>query len=175
MSNVRRSPAVERTMIGHDDAVHARLHRRMCVLHRLHALHHERPVPVLAQEGEVLPRPELPRGRFLHPPVAKFPRRNRLFVSRRELLAERLLVKREGWALVRAHCEAHALHEYRVRSTDLGTDRCCEGEIRSLEVVWAPAENEGVEGDDERGEARRLGAAHYRERQVVAALPTFII
>ena len=161
-------------MIRHNDAVHARIHRRMCVLNRLHAFHHERPIPVLAQERKVLPRPELARGRFLHPPVAKFPRRNRLFVSRRELLAERLLVEREGGALIRPHWEAHALHEYRIRSANLGADSCCEGEIRSLEVVWAPAENEGVEGDDERGEARRLGAAHYRKRQVVAALPTFI-
>jgi hypothetical protein len=40
--------------------------------------------------------------------------------------------------------------------------------------VWTPAENEGVKGDDKRGEARRLGAVQYRERQVVAVWPTLI-
>jgi hypothetical protein len=68
----------ERTMIGHDDAVHACVHRRMCVFHRLHALHHERPIPVLAQERKVHSRPKLTRGHFLQPPAAKLQCRHRL-------------------------------------------------------------------------------------------------
>jgi hypothetical protein len=126
MSDVRRPlSAVKRTMIGHDDAVHARVHRRMCILHRLHALHHERPIPVLAQDRKVLPRPELPRCHLLQPPAAKLHRFHRLLVDRRDLLAERLLVEREGWALVRPHWDTCALHEDWVRRSDLGADRCC--------------------------------------------------
>jgi hypothetical protein len=99
------------------------------------------------------------RVRLLQPPAAELQRRHRLLVARRELLAERLEVEREGGALVRPHWDAHALHEDWVRRADLRADRCCEGEVCGLEVVWTPADNEGVEGDDERGEARRLGAA----------------
>jgi hypothetical protein len=133
----------------------------MRVLHRLHALHHERAIPVLAQERKVFPRPEFPRVRLPQPLVAELLRRHRLLVARCELLAERLEVEREGGAFVRPHWEAQALHEDRIRCADLRADRCCKRQIGGLEVVWAPADNDGVEGDDERGEARRLGAAQY--------------
>jgi hypothetical protein len=48
----------------YDSPVHLR------VLHRLHALQHDRPVQIIAQERQVLSRGELSRRRLLQPPAA---------------------------------------------------------------------------------------------------------
>ena len=148
----------KRTMVRHDDAVHAGVHRRVGVLHRLDALEHDRAVPVLAQEREVLPRAEEARVGFAQPPGTELSRLARLRVARGQTRAERVQVQRERRALVHAwRAAAHALHEDRVGRADLHADACGEGQVGGVEVVRAPAEQEGVQGDDERGEACCLG------------------
>jgi hypothetical protein len=90
-----------RTVIRHDDSVHSRVHSRMRVLHRLHALKHDRPLPILAQERKVLPHSKPARGRLPQPPAAYLHRQRGLLVALRKEFPERVHVKRERGAFVR--------------------------------------------------------------------------
>ena len=158
-------------MVGHDDAVHAGVYGRVSVGHRLDALDHDGTFPIIAEEREVLPRAEQARVGLSQPRGANFKPQGGLFVARREAIAEPVEVEREGWPLVGPHRDAQALHEYGIGCADLRADASGEGEVRGLEVMWPPAEQESVQSEDERGEARRLGAAQNRERHVVAPRP----
>ena len=149
-------------MVRHDNAVHADVHRGVSVLDRLDAFEHDGAVPVLAQERDVFPRVELARVDLIQPGGAELERLTRLLVSHRETRPERGHVERKRGAFVRARREAAvrlSSHEDRIGRADLHADARGEGEVRRVEVVWAPADNEGVERDDERGEACRLGTA----------------
>jgi hypothetical protein len=134
-------------MVRHDDAVDTGVHRRVCVLDRLDALKHNRSIPVLAQERDVLPRAESTRVTLAQPRGAQRKRSESLLVARRKPGAERIQVKRERSALIRAGREAtvaHPLHEDRVGRADLHADACYERKVGGVEVVRAPAEKEGV-------------------------------
>ena len=168
-------------MVRHDDAVHAKVHRRVGVLDRLDALEHDGSVPVLAQERDVRPRAERARVGLAQPPRAKLKRRTRLLVTLRKTRAQRIQVERERRALVRAGHEAAtdisvapALHEDRVGRADLHADARYERQVGGVEVVWAPAEREGVYSDDESGEARRFGATEDGERHLVGSWPAVL-
>ena len=170
-------------MVRHDDAVHVGVHRRVGVLDRLDALEHDRSVPVLAQERDVRPRAESARVGLAQPPDTERKIHARLLVARRKTGAERIQVERERRALVWAGREAttaavvvgvvvaHLPHEDRVGRADLHADARYEGQVGGVEVVWAPAEREGVYCDDEGGEARRFDATEDRERHLVGSWP----
>ena len=167
-------------MVRDDDAVHAEVHRRVGVLDRLDALEHDGSIPVLAQERDVRPRAERARVGLAQPRHAKRKRRARLLVTLRKTRAERIQVERECRALVPAGREAasasavsvaRAPHEDRVGCADLHADAGYEGQVGGVEVVWAPAEREGVDRDDECGEARRFGATEDGERHFVGSGP----
>ena len=166
-------------MVRNDDAVHVGIHRRVGVLDRLDALEHDRSVPVLAQERDVRPRAESARVGLAQPPGTERKICARLLVARRKSRAERIQVERERRALVREGREAgvvavvvtHLPHEDRVRCADLHADARYEGQVGGVEVVWAPAEREGVYCDDEGGEARRFDATEDRERHLVGSWP----
>ena len=150
------------TVVRHDNPVHAGVHRGVGVLDRQDAFEHDWAVPVLAQKRDVLPRAKPARVGLLQPPGTERERLARPLVSRRETRAEPVQVERERGAFVWARREAavrSSSHEDRVGRADLHADARGEGEVRRVEVVWAPAEEEGVERDDERGEACCLGAA----------------
>lgn len=164
-------------MVRHDDAVHVGVHRRVGVLDRLDALEHDRSVPVLAQERDVRPRAESARVGLAQPPGTERKIHARLLVARRKTGAERIQVEWERRALVRAGREAttaavaHLPHEDRVGRADLHADARYEGQVGGVEVVWAPAEREGVYCDDEGGEACRFDATEDRERHLVGSWP----
>ena len=132
-------------MARHDNAVHAGVHHGVGVLDRLDAFEHDGAVPVLAQEREVFSSAERARVGLSQPPDAERERLARLLVSRRETRPERVPAVRLP------------LHKDGVRRADPHADARGKREVRGVEHVWAPAENEAVHLDDERCEARCLG------------------
>jgi len=162
------------TVVRHDNPVHAGVHRGVGILDRQDAFEHDGAIPVLAQERDVLPRAKPARVGLLQPPGAEREGLARLLVPRRETRAERVQVERERGAFVWARRQAAvrlSTHEDRVGRADLHADARGEGQVRRVEVVLAPAEEEGVERDDERGEACHFGAAQERECHLVRAWP----
>jgi hypothetical protein len=64
-----------------------------------------------------------------------------------------------------------SLHEHRVRCANLHADACSKGEVCRVEVVWAPAEQESVQGHNERGEVKPATLARCRAESVTSSLP----
>jgi len=82
----------------------------------------------------------------MQPPNPELERLARRHVARSKPRTERSQVERECGMLVRGprRPPAHTLHEDRVGRADLHADASDEGEVRGVEVVGAPAEEEGV-------------------------------
>ena len=157
-------------MIGHDNAVHASVHRRVRVLDGLDALEHDGPIPVIAQELEVFPRAENARG-GLNPPHTELNGCLRLRVASSEARPECVQVQRECRTLVNSRRQAHPFHEDWVRRSDLCSYTGEEGKVSLVEVVRSPSDHESVHGDHERSETSRLGTAQKRECEVVVQWP----
>lgn len=123
-------------------------------------------------ERQVLPCPEPARGDFRDPLRAQLRRPLHTRISSLDARVDLLGVVREfGMAVEREGLLAMTLHEYRVRETDVAANALQEGQVRRLDIMWAPAEEHRVEGDDERGEARGLDTVEERDRHVVVPWP----
>ena len=132
-------------VVGDDDSVHARVGGLARVVRVQDALEHDRPVPVLPQEGQLIPG-VVGAGEHRHPAQHR----------RDQVVLGRLLQPRE---------------EGRVGEGDGGADAAQEGQVGLVQVLGAPGEGPGVQGDDEVGEPGRAGALQDADADLVVVRP----
>lgn len=171
-------------MVRHNDSVDSLCDRFLCILrttspvdglnndlalnatHRnaLDAFQHDRPIPVVPDELQVLPRPENARVHLAEPFLPQQHLRRHTFVA---LLKSRFpdlcRLKRERGSLGFARFETEPLHEHWIGRADLDANPVSEREIRGFNVVRTPAKDHRVERDDER--RKPVGSYSFQQRE----------